>query len=177
MRPHELATDTAPEFLAWQHAVETIQSPPLAIRLDVFVSLPATAPLRSAHDVDRCIELFLKGGTDAVITVTPARRSPHFSMVVLDEHGYARRVIEPQASIARRQDAPVVYDMTAVAYVVRPAFIRSATSLFDGILRAVVVPQERAVDIDTQFDLEFASFLATRASSTPCGWSKRRAAG
>lgn len=83
-RPAELATDTAPEWLAWRHAVAWVEAElgPFAR----FLSLPATAPLRSAADVRGCLEA-LTASTDLVLTMSAARRNPWFNMVVTDPEG------------------------------------------------------------------------------------------
>lgn len=159
LRPPELATDSAPEWLAWQHAVEWMQRERGSF--DALVSMPATSPFRGVEDVEACINL-LKGdaNTDAVITVKAADRSPYFNMVTLDSQGYANVVIKPSAEISRRQDTPTVYDVTTVAYAARPSFVLNAKRLFDGNIRAVVVPQERALDIDTPYDFLLAEAIA-----------------
>ncbi len=166
MRPAKLAQDDSPEWLAWQHAIremEKIDGKPV----DVFVCIPATSPLRAVEDLDACIEKLLDDDsadivdddTDIVITVREAERSPYFNMVTLSDDGTARLVIEPEGEVHRRQDAPVVYDITTVAYAARPAFILSAGRIFDGRVKAVEVPRERALDIDTGLDFLFAEFL------------------
>jgi CMP-N-acetylneuraminic acid synthetase len=162
MRPVELSQDDSPEWLAWQHAIretERIDGVPV----DVFVCIPATSPLRAVEDLDACIEKLLDDeSTDIVITVREAERSPYFNMVTLVDDGSARLVIEPEGEIYRRQDAPLVYDITTVAYVARPAFILSAGRIFDGRVQAVEVPGERALDIDTELDFLFAEFLISQ---------------
>jgi N-acylneuraminate cytidylyltransferase len=116
LRPAELARDDSPEWLAWRHAVDQVGD------FDVFVSLPATAPLRIGADVKACVETYLRGDCDMVITVRRAERHPSFNMVKLDTEGYPSLVL-PLGDITRRQDAPPVYDMTTVAYVTSPGFI------------------------------------------------------
>ena len=162
MRPAELAADDAPEWLAWRHAVRTLDATGGRRKVDVLVAVPTTSPLRVARDVDACVETLLESDADVVITVTPAARSPYYNMVVLDE-GYARPVIHPSGPLHRRQDAPRVFDMTTVAYAARAGYVVSAEGLFDGKVRAVMVPRERALDIDTELDLEIAEFLAHRS--------------
>lgn len=158
-RPAELATDSAPEWLAWQHAVEWIQRERGSF--DALISMPATSPFRSVEDIEACIAILKEDShTDAVITVKAADRSPYFNMVTLDSRGYANVVIKPSAEISRRQDTPTVYDVTTVAYAARPSFVLSAKRLFDGNIRAVVVPQERALDIDTPYDFLLAEAIA-----------------
>ncbi len=160
IRPAELAGDRSPEWLAWQHAVRFViqQNKTAADRFTRFVSLPATAPLRSISDIERAIGA-LAADTDMVITVKPAERNPYFNMVVTDKDGYAKRVIEPGSAIAHRQTAPEVFDMATVAYVSRPDFILSASGVFDGKVKSVLVPKVRAVDIDDKYDFAIAEAL------------------
>ena len=77
-RPAALATDTASEWMAWQHAIEHVRA--LGLDFDVFLSLPATSPLRNAQDVGNCLDA-LQADIDIVITVTPSARSPYFNMI------------------------------------------------------------------------------------------------
>lgn len=157
MRPAELATDQASEWLAWRHAISFLKE--RGEPLDVFVSVPTTAPLRLPDDVEACLADFAKGGADIVVTVTEARRSPYFNMLTVAEDGRAELVIKPEAEVVRRQAAPKVYDMTTVAYVADPAYILRAKGVLEGRVRAVVIPPERAVDIDTELDFRFAELL------------------
>ncbi|MFK0278794.1 cytidylyltransferase domain-containing protein [Ensifer sp. NPDC090286] len=154
-RPPELATDTASEWLAWQHAIQYLREQ--GREFDVFLSLPATAPLRSAEDVRQCLQA-LDDETDVVVTVSPAARSPYFNMVIREANG-SSRVVLGDVGYKRRQDAPEVYDMSTVAYVTRPDFVMRTTGLFQGRVRSVVVPKERAVDIDDAFDFIIAEAL------------------
>ena len=165
MRPAELASDHASEWLAWRHAVQWVRDNDRDADFDVFVSIPCTAPLRVAEDVDHCVRLLCSTDADIVITVSKAARSPYFNMVVLDDDGNARLVIDPSQAINRRQDAPMVWDMTTVAYAARPDFILHASGVFDGKVRAVTVPQERALDIDTEWDFRLAECILGQSKS------------
>jgi N-acylneuraminate cytidylyltransferase len=162
MRPAELAGDRSPEWLAWRHALRALEAEPGARPIDVFVCVPATSPLRAVSDLDACIERLEETGADVVITVKPAERNPYFNMVVIGEDGRARLFAEPPVGVVRRQDAPPVYDVTTVAYAARPRFVLEADSIFAGRVAAVVVPPERAIDIDTELDFQFAEFLMAR---------------
>ena len=158
LRPSELASDTAAEWLAWRHAITELAGAPF----DVFVSIPPTAPLRSVADVDACIETLLGGDCDIVITASEAHRNPYFNMITRATDGTARIVIAPEGKVTRRQDAPAVYDVTTVAYAARPDFILRESGIFAGRVKAVLIPAERALDIDTQLDFDFAEFLLGR---------------
>ena len=166
LRPAHLAQDDSPEWLAWRHAIDWFQRERGAF--DSFVSLPATAPFRAVADVEACLDrLHDRDDTDIVITVRPAERSPWFNMVRLDPDGTARLVNAPDQDIARRQDAPPVYDITTVAYAARPAFILAADRLFAGRVSTVQVPPERALDIDTPWDFRLAECIARLNQVSP----------
>lgn len=158
MRPAELAQDNSPEWLVWRHALnhlkETYGGYP-----DALMTVPATAPLRAVADLERCLDEYEKGGADVVITVTDAHRNPYFNMVRVLPDGAVSLVIPPDGLIFRRQDVPVVYDMTTVAYVARPEFVMIQNGMFEGRVRHVHIPAERALDIDTLLDFRIAECL------------------
>lgn len=164
LRPPDLAGDRAPEWLVWRHALEHLQRTEGALPAALVV-VPPTAPLRIPADIDRAVAAFDDGGADVVVTVTAAHRNPWFNMVTLDASGQARLVNAPAGPITRRQDVPVVHDMTTVAYVARPAFVLAHEGLFTGRVRAIEVPPERAIDIDTLLDFRIAECLAAEAAA------------
>jgi len=154
MRPKDLAEDDTPEWLAWQHALTNYPC-------EIMVSVPATAPLRFASDIDKCLDEYERGLADVVITVTEAHRSPYFNMVRLNPKNEAELVIPPQNILNRRQDTPKLYDMTTVCYVASTKFVLENDSIFEGCIRAVQVPKERAIDIDSLLDFQIAENLMT----------------
>lgn len=162
MRPLELAQDDSPEWEAWRHAVEEMERRHGSDKMDIFVSLPPTSPLRRVEDVDACILAMMESDADIVITIRKANRHPSFNMVTLDKYGYAGVLMPLGKTFHRRQDFPPAFDMTTVAYVARPEFIKSAREMFHGRVKAVVIPEERALDIDTELDFTLAEFLALR---------------
>jgi len=165
LRPAELSCDDTPEWLAWRHAIETINNQSPDHPVGTFVSLPCTAPLRAIEDVTACLDRFIAGDVDAVITIREAERSPYFNMVRLNDSGLADIAVDPGQAFHRRQDVPEIFDMTTVAYVCRPSFILKDTSLFKGKVAAVMIPKERAIDIDTQIDFDIAVCLFARANA------------
>jgi CMP-N-acetylneuraminic acid synthetase len=163
LRPAELASDSAPEWLSWQHAIRATRG--LGDAVDIFVSLPPTSPLRTPADVDCAIDLKLQSDADAVITVREAERNPYFNMVRADADGRVRLAIE--GNYHRRQDAPPIYDITTVAYVANADFILSGTRMFEGKVRAVEIPRERALDIDTEYDMLIAEAMVGKPAGKP----------
>ena len=157
-RPKDLAKDNSDEWKAWQHAVKYLKKRNESF--DVFVSIPATSPLRKVEDIKACIAA-LDTGVDSVIVVTESARSPWFNMIKRKENGDSE-LVNKNKNIYRRQDAPKTYDLTTVAYVTRPNFILSAKGVFDGNCKSIVIPKERSIDIDDIYDYELAKFLFSK---------------
>jgi N-acylneuraminate cytidylyltransferase len=161
LRPEGLARDGSPEWLAWRHALNYLRRTE-GFLPQVMVSVPTTAPLRSPIDINNCLDEYEKGGVDVVVTVTEAHRSPFFNMVKKNSDGTVGQVIPPVSAVTRRQDAPTVYDMATVAYVIKPEFVFSHESIFEGRVGMVEVPRERAIDIDTLMDFKMAEFYLSQ---------------
>jgi len=155
LRPKSLAKDESAEFLAWKHAVNWVLEN--EGEFDIFVSLPATSPLRNSDDIKKCLSM-LTNDVDMVLTCKNAERNPYFNMVKKDAEGFVE-LVNVEGKIFRRQDAPEVYDLTTVAYVCRPNFILQNNHVLDGSSKAVFIPKERAIDIDDKWDFMFAELL------------------
>jgi N-acylneuraminate cytidylyltransferase len=153
MRPPSLAEDHSPEWLAWRHALMQIQD--LWGEMPAtFISIPTTAPLREPSDIERCLDEFEKNNFDFVITVSESQRNPYFNMVKITEGGEVTLFDNSFKGLSRRQDAIKVYEITTVCYVGSSKFVMNGNSLFEGRVGAIQIPRERALDIDTEFDLE-----------------------
>ncbi len=160
LRPAELAQDDSPEWLVWRHALRYLKELDGGFP-DALLVVPTTAPLRSVDDLHSCLNEFERSAADIVVTVTDAHRNPYFNMVKIEADGTVAPVIPFGAPLARRQDAPLVYDLTTVAYVAKPEFVMTRNGIFEGRVRHVHVAAERAVDVDTALDLRIAEFLAS----------------
>lgn len=160
IRPSKLATDDSNELDSWKHAINEYEKI-YKNKIDLFISLPATSPLRSVDDVENCIEKYKEGTADIIITIKDASSNPYCSMIKNDSMGFSHIVNSHDDSrdYFRRQDAPKVYDMTGVAYISNTEYILSSNSIFSGKVKSVKIPDERALDIDKILDLKFAEFL------------------
>jgi len=158
LRPGELAQDNSPEWMVWRHALKYLKETE-GVLPDTILMVPTTAPLRSVADLDASLDQYQKNNFDIVVAVTDAHRNPYFNMVRLNQDETVEIAISPEGTVTRRQDAPVVYDMTTVAYVTNPEFVFHSSGIFDGRVGYVHVPTERALDIDTALDFRIAECL------------------
>jgi len=158
-RPAELATDTSPEWLSWQHAVNWVTSE--RGLFDIFVSLPATSPLTTKDDANAAITQLKQANADICLAVTPSNHHPNFNMVTLGENKNVRLMQNSDNKVTRRQDAPQAYNITTCVYAATTDFVLRANGLFDGQTTAIEIPRERAVDIDDSIDFKFAELIMT----------------
>ncbi len=156
-RPDHLATDVAGKWGVWQHALEEVEK--LVGPATAFLDLDCTSPLREQSDIDAALALFASEAPDMVMSCCAARKNPYFNLVEPDETG-ALHVSKPlPGGVVARQQAPVVYEHAASTYVVDPAYLKRAGSLFAGRVIPYLMPAERCVDIDSPFDFLLVEFM------------------
>ena len=164
-RPAELASDAAPKVPAIHHCLETAERE-LGKQFPVFVDLDATSPLRLREDIVGAVRLLEQRRVSSVITGTPSRHSPYFSLVELDHRDVVHLSKKLDHPIVRRQDAPRCYDMNGSIYVWnRDVFWSNPAVFYDDTL-LFEMPAERSVDIDSDLDFEIVRMLLTKRAQT-----------
>lgn len=157
LRPAELATDSAPKWGVWQHALGAAEA--LVGRASAFVDLDCTSPLRLDEDIDGALDLFAAKAPDMVMSCCVSRKNPYFNMVEVNEAG-GLHVSKPlPGGVWARQLAPVVYDHVGLVYVLDPAYLRRAKTIYEGQVIPFVIPEERCLDIDNPIDWKIVEFL------------------
>ncbi len=157
LRPAELATDTAPKWGVWQHALAASEAQVGPV--SAFVDLDCTSPLRIPDDVNGALDMFLSESPDMVMSVCEARKNPYFNLVEPDSSG-ALHVSKPlPGGVWARQQAPIVYEHVGVVYVVKPDYLRNAETIYEGRVIPFVISAERCHDIDTPYDFRLVEFL------------------
>lgn len=164
-RPEDLATDECPKLPVIRHCVTQAEKMTGGV-YELITDLDATSPLRRVDDICGCVSLVEKGKAGIVITGSPSRRSPYFNLIEKDaQSGEFRPVKSDGRVIARRQDAPPCFDMNASIYVwVRKALFDFDT-LFTSATRLFQMPEERSLDIDSEFDFEMVDHLLNKKRS------------
>ena len=165
LRPAELAQDSSKEWDSWVHLVKWLHSN--ETYPEYLVTVPCVAPLRTVDDLNKCVELATTSGADVVMAVADSYKNPWFNMVTVDPtNAEARLVNEPPQRINNRQEAPVVYDVSTVTFILKCSFLLSATSIYDGDTRAMILPKSHCVDIDTEDDISYAEFLLAKRNES-----------
>lgn len=161
IRPAHLAQDDSPKWPVFQHLVQTLEHM-TGQRVGMLVDLDTGTPLRQPADIVGCVEQLRAGQAEVVVTAYEADRNPYFNMVELDLHGLAR-IVKPSAKpIARRQDAPAVYNLSPAVYAIARDALWTYEHWSEARLQIHVIPRERAIDIDSELDFRLVEHLLHR---------------
>jgi CMP-N,N'-diacetyllegionaminic acid synthase len=166
VRPAEMASDTAAKVPAIRHAVLEAERR-LGIVHDILVDLAATSPTRSVGDIAGAVALLAQAGCGNVVTGSPARCSPYYSLVERDPDGVVRLAKSLPGALTRRQDAPATFDMNGSIYVWRREPFMSAPYIFDNGTRLFEMPRDRSIDIDDELDFQLAALAMARGTEGP----------
>ena len=157
MRPVELASDNAMAVDNYIYTINRLEKES-GEKIDSFVVLQPTSPLRLSEDIDGAVELFMEKKADSVISYCKEAH-PVYWHKKLDEEGRLLNLFE--SSIANRQDFPVTYYPNGAVYVFSTDLIRSR-QYYSNKTYAFIMPRTRSVDIDFIEDFEYAEFLLNR---------------
>lgn len=158
MRPPELATDQAPMLPVVQHVIRWTEE--RGERFDAVCLLQPTNPLRRAADIDACIELLEKSGSDSVVTVLPVPKEHHPYWVYLQgPSGILKLSNGATEPLPRRQQLPAAFHREGSVYVTRRDVVMEKNSLYGTDLRGYPLNARQSVNIDDLEDWEAAEKL------------------
>ncbi len=156
IRPKNLAEDNSKEINVWKHTLKYLKKKKQFP--DILVVLHATSPLRKKRHITEAIKKFIRDKSDALISIKESENNPYFNMVKLDKKKNAR-IVNNKKKFFRRQDAPKVYSMSTICFVLRPKFILKNQNIFDGKVTTFLFDKKYSVDIDDKYDFEIAKYL------------------
>jgi CMP-N-acetylneuraminic acid synthetase len=152
MRPAELAKDDTPHVPVLQDVVRKLEA--AGDRYDAILTLQPTNPLRLASDIDGAIELLEKTGADSVISFVPVGEKHPARMKFIDAEG---RVTDPPFAEKfegqRRQELPKLFLREGSIYLTRRDVLMNQNSIKGRDCRAWLMPEDRAGNVDTPFDI------------------------
>jgi CMP-N,N'-diacetyllegionaminic acid synthase len=162
LRPPELAQDHTNKWDVFRHLVRELEARGER-RVAVLADLDTGAALRTIEDIRAALERLEATGADVCVTAYEADHNPYYNMVQLDVSGLARVCMRPQVPIANRQQAPAVYNLSPAIFAIRRDALWQHDHWSQCKMTLSVIPRERAVDIDTEFDFRLVeSLLAQR---------------
>jgi N-acylneuraminate cytidylyltransferase len=159
-RPKELSSDTASTLDVLTHAINYYKQQNQ--EFDYLVLLQPTSPFRKNGDIDKMIKLAQTSNADMVVSVKETSANPYYVLFEEDEQGYLQK--SKAANFTRRQDCPTVYEYNGSVYVIKIESLLKQNSLAFKKTIKYQMDDYHSVDIDTQFDFDFAEFLLEKKS-------------
>jgi CMP-N,N'-diacetyllegionaminic acid synthase len=162
LRPSDLARDESSKWDVFRHLVESLEA--LDGRtVDVLVDLDTGVPTRRPNDVSECIATLLSGESEVVVTAYEADRNPYFNMVEPAGDGFMKVVKPLDRPVVGRQGAPTVYSLSPSVFAIKRRALSAYSHWSLSRFGVVVVPRERAVDIDTEMDFRIVECMMAQA--------------
>ncbi len=154
-RPKHLSQDNSSELSAWKHAVNYLGKK--NEKFDNFISLPCTSPLRMQKDINEAI-FKLKKKKDLVLGISKSNKNPKFNMVKKIKKKI--KLLNTSKIFYNRQNLDDVYNLTTIIYACHNSLIQKIKrSIWEANLKYIQIPQNRAIDIDSQIDFDIAEHL------------------
>lgn len=150
-RPASLATDTSTSVDVALHALETLGDPAPGRPNATFATLVLLQPTSPLTDVADVLAAIARHRAEDGVAVTSLRRSHP-----ADWH---RRLEGDGRLVPVTVDAGTALLIAGAFYVVSAARLRRTHRFVDGSTVGMVVPVERAIDVDEESDLQIAEAL------------------
>ncbi len=155
VRPAELATDSACSMDVVRHALETLPE-----RYDFIVLVQPTSPFYTGADIDGVVRLCIESGAPACVSVCLPAKPPHWTFE-LDDSGRMTPIMPEHYLATRRQDLPPAYAPNGAVFAARCDWIVNQPDFVSPETLGYLMPKERSLDIDTEFDLVLAEAVAS----------------
>ncbi len=156
IRPAELATDEAKSIDVLKHAVEFYEQTQNQC-FDVIMLLQPTSPLRNAMDIKEAYKIFLDHQADSLQSVTLSGAQPYLLREL--DNGQLTPYLKGEREHLRRQDLKELYALNGAIYIVKRDLLMDSGILVGRHNYGYIMPKERSVDIDDEFDLKMAEFF------------------
>ncbi len=164
LRPAAFAMDTAPSLPLYGHALGWFAEHE-GYRPDAVVQLKPTNPLRTADQIDAGVALFFSAPPcDAVMSVHETHDHPYkiwkpVGGGFMEPFLSAERTGMRDAARTRRQDLPTAWRHDGAVNVIAPATILEKGSMNGERVKALVIDEDSALNIDTLRDFALAELL------------------
>jgi len=158
VRPANLAEDHSTAEAVALHALDAVDE-----AFDYLVLLQPTSPFRKPEDIDGCLELCAARGAPGCVSVSPLDKPAEW-IFRKDANSLLHPLLGGWDYPTQRQQAQPFHFLNGAVYVVDTAWFRAEGRFVSPDILAYEMPPERAVDIDTEWDLRWAEALLLELS-------------
>ena len=156
LRPKELARDDSPTIDTITHAINWFEE--MGEFFNIIVLLQPTSPLRTTSDIDKAIELFLNNKKAlSLVSVKENEHPPFWSFKI--ENNLIKPLFGDEYFKKRRQELPKSYMPNGAIYISYVDVLKEYNSFYTPKTIAYIMPSERSIDIDNEFDFLLVEFV------------------
>ena len=123
---------------------------------DIILLLQPTSPLRTTDDIDHAIKTFLNRKGDSLISVTEYDHTPYWAFRIAK--GLLKKEFTKN-SLKCSQELPKLYRPNGSIFITRVTTFLKNRSFYTKHIIPFVMPRERSIDIDDEFDFTLVEFL------------------
>jgi CMP-N,N'-diacetyllegionaminic acid synthase len=161
MRPTELAQDNSLAIDNYLYTIDRLNSASQQ-NISKFIVLLPTTPLRSSEDIDGAVKLFREKQADSVLSCVAMDHPLDWAFTISSFGAIEREDHLMKSNPLNRQASEVSYIANGGVYVFRYSLLKEKYDYFSKKTYGYVMPPERSVDIDSDFDFKWAEFLVER---------------
>lgn len=158
LRPKELSTDTALAVDVYLHAIDFLQTEKNS-KIDKFMVLLPTAPLRTEKHIDEALELFNKNKPDTLVSMKEAEVPVSWYFEKKADSTICNAGFGNQNVIANRQVNKVYYVPNGAIYILDTSLLRKKRTYYSNNTIPYIMLSEDSIDIDTLIDFKLAELL------------------
>jgi CMP-N-acetylneuraminic acid synthetase len=157
LRPDNLATDTASSMPVAIHGLLEMEKL-YECQYDAIMLLQPTTPFRTTEDINNAISLLIEKETDSVISVVDVGGTHPARMKYLKEGLLIDPPFCEKKENQNRQELEPMFIRNGAIYLSKRNILLKGTYKGDSCA-ALIMPNNRSVNIDTIFDFEYAEWL------------------
>lgn len=156
LRPEYLSSDKAKSVDLMIHAVEFFEKQGQIY--DDVVLLQPTSPLRKSEDICGAINLYDQGSMPTLVSCYQEESvSEYNSYYVQNNIGIPRNKDHNKGK--RRQDLPELFVRNGAIYIASTKFLFEKKLVISDTPLVYVMPKERSLNIDTEYDMKLAEWM------------------
>jgi len=168
LRPKRISGDDVGTTPVLIHCIEYLEKHE-HYHVDVIVTLQPTCPFRLALDVDHAVKKLFATGADSVVSVREVTEPPHWMFTLkADKMTPFLGMDTGKLGLMTRAKLPKLYLPNGAVYVTRTDVVMNQRRIYGEDCRAIIMPPQRSLDVDTPQEFEYAEYLMKKRRESGC---------
>ena len=156
VRPKKLSTNNSSSFEVVKHAIENLNK-----EYEWLLLLQPTSPYRTSLDIDKSIQKGLSTNCNSLISLAETDKS-HLMHLQINKKDEIKTILDlplHKLNNINSQKMPRTYIINGAIYFLKIKFLLKNKVFFDSNSSYYIMPKERSIDIDSNYDWLIAEAL------------------